>query len=74
MDSSGCEKVSTVVVELVAVALAGTGIVQLAFSAALDLIRLNVYATSLALNGLPSLHFTPDRVVIVSVSPPFDHA
>jgi hypothetical protein len=38
------------------------------------LIRLKVNATSLALNGLPSLHFTPDLVVIVSVFPPFDHA
>ncbi len=31
-----------------------------------------VNATSPALNGLPSFHFTPDRVLMVSVLPPLD--
>jgi hypothetical protein len=74
LDSSGWENFSTVVVALVAVALTGVGIVQFALSAALSLIRLKVYATSLALKGLPSLHLTPDLVLIVSVVPPSDHA
>ena len=31
-------------------------------------------ATSLALNALPSFHFTPERMVSVSVLPEFDQA
>ncbi len=33
---------------------------------------LNVNATSLAENGLPSFHFTPARTGMVRVLPPFD--
>ena len=33
---------------------------------------LNVKATSLAVNGLPSFHFTPERIGMVSVLPPSD--
>jgi hypothetical protein len=33
-----------------------------------------VYATSAAVNGVPSFHFTPCRMVKVIVLPPFDHA
>ena len=36
-------------------------------------IALNVYATSVALNGLPSLQVTPLWIVNVSVLKPFDH-
>ena len=39
-------------------------------SAGCVLIMLNVYATSAAVNGFPSLHLTPDRTVMVSVLPP----
>ena len=31
-------------------------------------------ATSLAVNGLPSLHLTPERIGTVSVLPPLDQA
>src|SRR5215469_776682 len=54
------------------VALTGIGVAGV-FSAGYFLIRLNVNATSAALNGLPSLHFTPSRVVIVMVLPSGDH-
>ncbi len=33
---------------------------------------LKVKATSVAVNGLPSLHFTPLRMGMVSVLPPLD--
>ena len=36
-------------------------------------IALNVYATSAAVKGLPSLHVAPLRIVKVSVLKPFDH-
>ena len=62
---------STAVVGLVAVALAGTGVPSVATPGCV-LIMLKVNATSLAVNALPSFHFTPDRVVMVSVLPPSD--
>src|SRR6478672_13839689 len=37
-------------------------------------IALNVYATSCALNGWPSLHLAPSRIVKVSVLKLLDHA
>ena len=52
-------------------ALTGTG-VPLVSRPGFVRIMLKVNATSLALNGLPSFHFTPERVVMVSVLPPFD--
>ena len=36
--------------------------------------RLKVNATSLAVIGVPSLNFTPGRMVNVSVLPPLDQA
>src|SRR6185437_67976 len=54
-----------------AVALVGTGVAG-TLRAGNFLIRLKVKATSAALNGLPSLHFTPDRVVMARVLPPLD--
>ncbi len=71
MAYSGALKVSTAVVALGAVALTGTG-VPLVSRPGCVLIMLYVNATSLALNGLPSFHFTPERVVMVSVFPLFD--
>ena len=41
-------------------------------SAGWALTMLKVNATSLALNGLPSFHLTPDRIGIVSVLPPLE--
>src|SRR5437879_363847 len=61
---SGWLKFSTAVVALGALALAGTGVPSVARPGCV-LIMLKVNATSLALNGLPSFHFTPDRVVRV---------
>jgi hypothetical protein len=37
------------------------------------LIMLKVKATSLALNGLPSFHLTPERTGIVRVFPPLEN-
>ena len=71
MAYSGALKVSTAVVALGAVALTGTG-VPLVSRPGCVLIMLYVNATSLALNGLPSFHFTPERVVMVRVFPLFD--
>src|SRR5713226_8402326 len=66
---SGFGKVS--VTELPdAEALVGIGVPTM-LSAGVLMSRLNVYATSAALNGLPSFHFTPCRMVRVSVLPPF---
>src|ERR1035441_1196445 len=53
------------------VALVGTGVAG-RLSAGFLMIRLKVYATSAAENALPSLHFTPGRMVRASVLPPFD--
>ena len=52
-------------------ALTGTGVPSVSRPGCV-LIMLKVNATSLAVNGLPSFHFTPDRVVRVSVLPLFD--
>ena len=41
-------------------------------SAGWALIMLKVKATSLAVNGLPSFHLTPERTGIVSVLPPLE--
>src|ERR1700685_4786525 len=68
---SGLANVSTAWVGLGAVALTGTGVPSVSRPGCV-LIMLNVNATSLALNGLPSFHFTLERVVMVSVLPPFD--
>ena len=62
---------STAEVALGALALVTTG-APLVFSFGLLLSMLNVYATSAALNGLPSFHFTPLRMVRVSVLPPLE--
>src|ERR1700722_414243 len=69
--SWGCANVSTAVVASGAVAVTGIGVAGV-LMAGNFLIRLKVKATSAALNGLPSLHFTPGRVVIVSVLPSAD--
>src|ERR1022692_1528524 len=53
------------------VALVGSGVPTI-LSAGFLMNRLNVYATSAALNGLPSFHFTPWRMVRLSVLPLFD--
>src|SRR5260370_7312731 len=68
---SGALKFSTAVVGLVAEALAGTGVPSV-FRPGCVLIMLKVNATSLALNGLPSFHFTPDRVGRATLFPPLD--
>src|SRR6516162_3309384 len=68
---SGLAKFSVTEVALDAVALVTTGAPEV-YSAGCDLIMLNVNATSLALNGLPSFHFTPERIGMVTVLPPFD--
>src|SRR5258706_3251327 len=70
---SGCLKVSTAVVGLGAVALSGTGGGELGASEGLFFSRLKLNATSLAVIGLPSLNFTPLRIVSVRVLPPSDH-
>ena len=54
-----------------AVALATIGAPEV-YSAGCALIMLKVKATSLAVNGLPSFHLTPERIGIVSVLPPLD--
>ena len=69
----GVAKLSTAVVAFGAVALVTMG-APLVFSFGLFFSKLKVNATSLALNALPSFHFTPERVVSVSVLPPFDQA
>src|SRR5215469_5426634 len=68
---SGLAKFSVTEVALLAVALVTTGAPEV-YSAGCALIMLNVNATSLAVNGLPSFHFTPARTGIVTVLPPFD--
>src|SRR6516225_5042314 len=65
--------VSTTVFGPVAVAELTTGVPLTSAVAAYFLIRLKVNATSAALNGWPSLQFTPDRVVKVRVLPSADH-
>ena len=76
MAYSGWAKVSTAVVAFGAVALVGSGVGPGAPDASdlLFISRLKVNATSAAVIGLPSLNFTPGRMVNVSVLPPFDHA
>jgi hypothetical protein len=69
---SGCLKLSTAVVASGALALATTGAPEV-YSFGFCLIRLKVNATSLAVNGLPSFHLTPLRMVRVSVLPLPDH-
>src|ERR1035438_7077492 len=56
-------KVSTAVWSSVAVAVAFSPLV---FRAGFLWIKLKVYATSVAVNGWPSVHFTPARVVMRS--------
>src|SRR5579863_4125283 len=68
---SGLAKLRVTEVGLVAVALVTVGAPEV-YSAACDLIMLNVNATSLAVNALPSFHFTPERIGTVSVFPPLD--
>src|SRR5215472_4872198 len=70
---SGWLKVSTAVVGLGAVALIGTGGGEEGVSDGFLLRRLKVNATSRAVIGLPSLNFTPLRIVRVRVRPPLDH-
>src|SRR6266487_6930074 len=67
----GAAKVSVTDVGLDAVAPVVIG-APLVFSFGFLLSMLKVKATSLALNALPSFHFTPDRIGRVSVLPPFD--
>ena len=76
MAYSGWLNVSTAVVAFGAVALTGSGVGPGACEArALFFIsRLKVNATSLAVIGVPSLNFTPGRMVNVSVLPPLDQA
>src|SRR5260370_39298621 len=64
-------KLSVTEVGLLAVALVTVGAPE-GYSAGCALIMLNVNATSLAENGLPSLHFTPARIGIARDLPPFD--
>ena len=56
------------------VTLESTDQTELRSSAGNFFIRLNVNATSAAVNGLPSLNFTPLRMVKVSVLLPLLHA
>src|SRR5258708_8716437 len=67
----GVAKLSVTEVGLLAVALVTVGAPEV-YSAGCALIMLNVKATSLAENGLPSFHFTPARIGIVRDLPPFD--
>src|SRR5579862_3693214 len=69
--SCGWANVSTAVFAPGAVALTGIGVAGV-LMAGNFLIRLKVNATSAALKALPSLHFTPGRVVTVSVLPSGD--
>src|SRR5215471_12772558 len=71
LPACGAAKLSTTVFGPVALALVGAGVPVWA-SAGFLASRLKVNATSAALNGLPSLHFTPDLVVTVSVLPPLE--
>src|SRR5215469_5401148 len=71
---SGWLKVSTAVVAFGAVALSGIGGGATGVSVALFFSMLKLKATSLAVSGLPSLNFTPWRIVNVSVLPPSDQA
>ena len=73
---SGWANVSTAVVEFGAVALTGSGVGAGACEASVVFFisRLKVNATSLAVIGVPSLNFTPGRMVNVSVLPPLDQA
>src|SRR6516162_750015 len=73
LPACGEANLSTTVSGPVAVALTGAGVPVWAREGFLA-IRLKVNATSAALNGLPSLHLTPDRVVRVSVLPPSEKA
>ncbi len=59
-------KVSTAVSSAVAFAVAAR---PDGFSAGVFAIRLNVNATSFAVNGCPSFHLTPGRVLMVSSVP-----
>jgi len=72
---SGLANVSTAEVALGAVALTGSGVGPGALEARAEFFisKLNVNATSAAVIGLPSLNFTPGRIVNVSVLPPSDH-
>src|SRR6516162_6881913 len=71
LPACGWAKLSTTVLGPVAVALVGAGVPVWA-SAGFLASRLKVNATSAALNDWPSLHFTPDLVVRVSVLPPLE--
>src|SRR5215469_10206243 len=70
---SGWLKVRTAVVGSGAVALTGTGGGEEGVSDGFFFSRLKVNATSRAVNGLPSLNFTPLRIVRVRAWPPLDH-
>ena len=76
MAYSGWANVSTAVVAFGAVALVGSGVGPGAPDASevFFISRLKVNATSAAVIGLPSLNFTPGRMVNVSVLPPLDQA
>ena len=67
----GVAKLSVADVALGAEALVTTGAPEVN-RAGCALIMLNVKATSLALNGLPSFHLTPVRTGIVTVFPPLE--
>src|ERR1700722_3370849 len=73
LPASGVGNVSSTVFGPVAVAEVTVGVPLTSAVAAYFLIRLKVKATSAALNGCPSLQFTPDRVVRVRVLPSADH-
>src|SRR6516164_2163226 len=73
LPACGVANLMTAVLGPVAVALTGAGVPVWAREGFLAS-RLKVKATSAALNGLPSLHLTPDRVVRVSVLPPSEKA
>src|SRR5215469_2715847 len=68
---SGWAKLSVTEVALVAVAEVTVG-APFVYSFGLALSMLNVKATSLAVNGLPSLHLTPVRTGTVRVLPSLD--
>src|SRR6516162_412161 len=73
LPACGAANLSTTVSGPVAVAETGAGVPVWAREGFLAS-RLKVNATSAALNGWPSLHFIPGRVVRVSVLPPSEKA
>jgi hypothetical protein len=70
--AAGVLKFSTIWLLPLSATLFSTAQMEFKSSAGFFFSSWNVKSTSLALNGVPSLHFTPLRMVKVSVRPAFD--